>query len=97
MPSESAALRGFHSVTSRIVVSDAAAEIDFLHGTFSATCDAVENRPVEMRIGDSVAMVSEAGEREMFPGFLYVDDADSTYHRALGAGAVGVEEPWDTP
>ena len=52
-----------------------------------------------MRIGDSVVMVSEAGEREIFPAFLYVyvDDADTTYQRALAAGAVGVEQPWDTP
>jgi uncharacterized glyoxalase superfamily protein PhnB len=44
-------------------------------------------------------MVSQAGEREVFPAFLYVyvDDADAVYQRALGAGAVSVEAPWDTP
>jgi uncharacterized glyoxalase superfamily protein PhnB len=44
-------------------------------------------------------MVSEAGEREAFPAFLYVyvDDADTTYERAVAAGAVILEKPWDTP
>ncbi len=52
-----------------------------------------------MRIGDSLVLVSEAGERERFPAFLYVyvDDADLAYDRAVGAGAVTVEEPLDTP
>ena len=35
----------------------------------------------------------------VFPAFLYiyVDDAECVYRRALAAGAVSVEEPWDTP
>jgi PhnB protein len=28
---------------------------------------------------------------------VYVDDADTTYQRALAAGAVSVEKPWDMP
>ena len=44
-------------------------------------------------------MVSAAGERELFPAFLYVyvDDADAAYDRALAAGAVSLEAPLDTP
>jgi uncharacterized glyoxalase superfamily protein PhnB len=99
MPAESAVPPGFHSVTPRIVVSDAAAAVEFLRTVFHGSGDAPLNRPAEIRIGDSVVMVSEAGERETFPAFLYVyvDDADSTYQRALVAGAVSVEKPWDTP
>jgi hypothetical protein len=61
-----------------------------LRTVFHGSGDAPLNRPAEIRIGDSVVMVSEAGERETFPAFLYVyvDDADSTYQRALVAGAV---------
>ena len=58
-----------------------------------------DGRPAELWIGDSVVMVSAAGQRELFPAFLYVyvDDADGTYRRALAAGAVAMEEPFDTP
>jgi uncharacterized glyoxalase superfamily protein PhnB len=81
-----------------MVVSDAAAAVEFLRTVFAATGHTEPNRPAEMRIGDSVVMVSEAGQREIFPAFLYVyvDDADRTYRDALGAGAASVEAPWDT-
>jgi PhnB protein len=38
-------------------------------------------------------------EREPFPAFLYVyvDDADDTFQRAVDAGAQVLEEPLDTP
>lgn len=82
-----------------MVVSDAAGAVEFMRTAFGAKGSAVANRPAEMRIGDSMVMVSQAGEREIFPAFLYiyVDDADGVYRQALAAGADSVEEPWDTP
>jgi PhnB protein len=82
-----------------MVVSDATAEAEFLRAVFDATGEVHTDRPAEIRIGDSLVMVSSAGERDLFPVFLYVyvDDADSTYRRALEAGAVSLEEPLDTP
>ncbi|TSE00164.1 VOC family protein [Skermania sp. ID1734] len=82
-----------------MVVSDAAGAVEFLRSAFRATGDAETNRPAEIRIGDSLVMVSQAGEREVFPAFLYiyVDDVEAVYRRALAAGAVKVEAPWDTP
>lgn len=52
-----------------------------------------------MRIGDSLIMVSEESERAAFPAFLYVyvDDAEAAYARALGAGATSLEGLSDTP
>ena len=52
-----------------------------------------------MHIGDSIVMVSSTAERDPFPAFLYVyvDDADAAYQRAMKAGATSIEEPTDTP
>jgi uncharacterized glyoxalase superfamily protein PhnB len=82
-----------------MVVSDAVAAVGFLRAVFGAAGEVREGRPAEIRIGDSVVMVSAAGQRELFPAFLYVyvDDADGAYRRALAAGAVSLEEPLDTP
>jgi PhnB protein len=90
---------GFHSITPRIVVADAAGQVTFLRSVFHATGEHHAERPAEMRIGDSVVMVTEAGAREPFPAFLYVyvPDADVTYRRAVAAGAISLEEPLDTP
>ena len=90
---------GFHSVTPRMVVADADAQVEFLRVVFGASGEAPADRPAEVRIGDSLVMVTSAGAREPFPAFLYVyvDDADNTYRRAIDAGAVAIEEPLDTP
>jgi uncharacterized glyoxalase superfamily protein PhnB len=46
-----------------------------------------------------MVMVSNVGIRKVMTAFLYVyvDDADATYRRALDAGARSLEEPFDTP
>lgn len=90
---------GFHSVTPRVIVSDVAAAVDFLRAVFDAAGEVHSDRPAEVGIGDSLVMVSSVGEREPFPAFLYiyVDDADAAYRRAIEAGAVTLEPPLDTP
>ena len=99
MPSTPPARRGYHSVTPRIVVSDVAGQVAFLRAVFDATGETVDDRPAEMGLGDSLIMVSHATEREPFPAFLYVyvDNADETYARAMAAGASSMEGPIDTP
>jgi uncharacterized glyoxalase superfamily protein PhnB len=91
--------QGWHSVTPRIVVHDVEGLIAFLKQTFGAVGDFQTSRPSEMRIGDSIIMVSGAGARETMTAFLYVyvDDVDGTYGRALQAGATSLEEPRDVP
>ena len=90
---------GYRTVTPRIVVSDVAAQVRFLQVVFGATGDLDPTRPTEVRLGDSLIMVTSDSERERFPAFLYVyvDDADAAYARAIGAGASSIEEPRDTP
>ncbi len=90
---------GWHSVTPRLVVHDPPRLVQFLRQAFGATGDLRTEMPSVMKIGGSLVMVSGVGARDATPGFLYlyVDDADATYHRALEAGAVSIEEPGDMP
>jgi uncharacterized glyoxalase superfamily protein PhnB len=90
---------GWHSVTPRLVVQDVAGMVEFLRRAFDATGDLETERPSVMRLGDSNVMVSGTGVREATPSFLYVyvDDCDETYRRALDAGAQSLEEPRDVP
>jgi PhnB protein len=94
----------YHSITPYLVVDGAARLIDFARAAFGAReterLAAPEGRigHAELRIGDSVVMLADGhGGREPMPCMLhlYVDDADATYWRALGAGAVSVEPPAD--
>jgi uncharacterized glyoxalase superfamily protein PhnB len=82
-----------------MVVADAAEAVAFLRAVFDARGELPWGAPAEVRIGDSLVMVSGAGVREVFPAMLYVyvEDAAATYARALAAGAEGIEEPLDTP
>lgn len=94
-----AAPPGFHMVTPRMVVTDVVGAVEFLRAAFDAAADAVAGRPAEVRIGDSLVMVSPVGDRDTFTAFLYVyvADADESYRRAIAAGATAIETPMDTP
>jgi uncharacterized glyoxalase superfamily protein PhnB len=51
-----------------------------------------------MQIGDSMVMLGEASaESKPMPGhlYLYVEDVDGVYERALQAGATSIREPRD--
>ena len=88
---------GWHTVTPRIVVHGAQKLVEFVKRVFGATGDYLPDRPAVINIGDSVVMISDAGVRTPMPAFLYVyvEDADATYRRALEAGTRPLEEPSD--
>ena len=90
---------GWNTITPRIVVQDTKGLVEFLRQVFDATGDYVETRPSVIRIGDSLLMISQPTVRNTMTAFLYVyvDDADSVYQRAVQAGARTIEEPVDTP
>src|SRR5260370_7242339 len=73
--------------------------VEFLKQAFGATGDFRTDRPSVIKIGDSLVMVSGVGPRDVMPAFLYlyVDDIDKTYQRALKAGGVPLEEPEELP
>ncbi len=88
---------GWHSVTPRLFVHDAAKLVEFLRHAFGAIGNFRDDGPSEIHIGDSIVMVAEAGPREAMPAFLYLylDDVDDAYRRALEAGATVIEEAQD--
>jgi uncharacterized glyoxalase superfamily protein PhnB len=93
---------GYHTVTPYLTVQGAAKLIEFLGQAFDAAITERIDRPdgtighAEVRIGDSLVMIAEAGGKwsPMPTGlYLYVADTDATYERALKAGATSVMEP----
>jgi uncharacterized glyoxalase superfamily protein PhnB len=93
---------GYHTVTPYLTVQGAAALLEFLKKAFDAKETERVTRPdgtighAEVKIGDSVVMLSEAmGEWKAMPTsiYLYVNDADAAYKRALQAGGTSVMEP----
>ena len=90
---------GWHTITPRIMVADPAGLVAFMQHVFNAPGELPNDRPAEMRIGDSTVLVSDASARGVITAFLYVyvSDADATFERARAAGAETIEEPLDTP
>jgi len=95
---------GYHSVTPFLVVQGASRLIDFVKQAFDAQEVERMSGPggvvmhAEVKIGDSRIMISDAtGEWSPMPStlYLYVQDMDAFYRRALGAGATSLREPTD--
>ena len=88
---------GWHTVTPRLFVADASKLVDFLKRAFGASGNFRSGGPSEIHIGDSIVMVGEAGVRDAMPAFLYLylEDADGAYRRAVEGGATVIEEPRD--
>ena len=87
---------GWSTITPRIVTEDVEGLVAFLREVFDADGELVSGRPSQLKIGDSMIMVSDGGSvRLAMPAFLhlYVPDADGTYARAIAAGAHAIEEP----
>lgn len=91
---------GWHTVTPRIIVRDPEGLITFIRQVFQGRGEFRRGQPAQIRIGDSIVMISDGdGLREQAAAFLYVyvEDADATFGRALAADAVALEEPTDMP
>lgn len=91
---------GWHTVTPRIIVPDPENLIAFIKKVFDGCGEFRPGRPAEIRIGDSVVMISDGGGLRQSVAallYVYVEDVDSTYRRAIEADAVSIEEPADMP
>jgi len=88
---------GWHTITPRLFAADAAGLVDFLKHAFGASGEFRNDGPSAIHIGDSIVMVSEAGVRDAMAAFLYIylDDADGAFRRAVERGATVIEKPQD--
>lgn len=90
---------GYHTLTPRIFAEDAEGLLEFLKRVFGAAGDFESDRPAEVRIGDSLLLLSGTAYRAAFPAclYVYVNDVEGTHARALDAGAESLEPPKSTP
>lgn len=94
---------GYTSVAPYLIVDGAAATIAFLEQVFGAVelrrfpDPAGKVMHAEVRIDDTVVMIADGAPPAWPPVpahvHIYVRDVDSTYRRALEAGASSVQEP----
>ena len=96
----------YHTVTPYLVVPDADAELAFLKVAFGGTEANCQRNPdntvmhAEIKIGDSLVMLGQAGgpcSPRPAALYLWVQDVDATYARALQAGATSESQPEDKP
>jgi len=96
----------YHSVTPYLVVPDADRELAFLKAALGATVSMCERNPddsvmhAEIMLGDSLIMLGQAGDQWKALDaalFLWVDNVDETYARALAGGATSQNPPEDKP
>jgi PhnB protein len=100
---------GYHSITPYLTVDNAKEAIDFYKRAFDAKETVRMDGPdgkishAELKIGDSMLMVSDAMRGARSPRalngtpvniFLYVEDVDTVFNRARSAGAK-VDMPLD--
>jgi PhnB protein len=93
---------GYHTVTPYLTVDDPGAVIDFLKKAFDAQeTYAMRDsngkvRHAEVKVGNSMLMLGGAqGEWKSRPGnfYLYVEDVDAVYKKAVAAGGKSLSEP----
>jgi len=101
--------KGYRTLTPYIVAQDAAVLIDFVKQAFGAeetfrSIGGAGGIHAEVRVGDSMLMMGGggpglewSGKPKQFGFHYYVPDCDTTYKRALEAGATSITEPVDQP
>ncbi len=91
---------GYHSVSPYVNVIDVGAYINFLSQAFNAkklfSMDGPDGKigHAEVRIGDSILMlgpVRAENQPSSSSFYLYTEDCDSLYQRALAAGATSIQ------
>lgn len=93
---------GYHTITPYLMVKGAAEMIEFTKKVLGAkeiyrsTHENGTVRHAEILVGDSYMMLSEVMEQHPASSvmlYVYVNDVDETYKKALSAGAKSLREP----
>ncbi len=93
---------GYHTVTPYLTVDNPGAVIEFLkkafdaQETFAMRDDKGNVQHAEVKVGSSMLMLGGAhDEWKARPSnfYLYVEDVDAVYKKALGAGGKSISEP----
>lgn len=96
--------KGHQTIMPYLILENAGRFFDFVKHVFNAELIYPAERPdeldghCELRIGESTIMFAKAGgpwEPRTADMFVYVDDVDGTYNRAIGKGAATVLPPED--
>ena len=96
----------YRTVTPYLVVPDADSELKFLEDAFGGgvqMCERTANNKVmhaEVRIGNSLIMLGQAGAEWKALNaalYLWVENVDEIYAKALAAGATSQGAPEDKP
>ena len=91
---------GRPTVTPRLFTPDVPGLVAFLKTVFDAEGEVRTDTPSDIRIGDSIVMVSDGGgvrEASVATFYVYVADADEAYRRAIASGARSTAAPADMP
>ena len=94
---------GYPSLIPYVAVKEAARVLDFVKAVFDAQPadvlydEAGRLNHAEIRIGDSMLMLTEGRDDFFTPASLYcyVPDVDAAYARAIAAGGATIHEPMD--
>jgi uncharacterized glyoxalase superfamily protein PhnB len=93
---------GYHTVTPYITVDNPDAVMEFLAKAFGAQetyamrDDKGQAQHAEMKLGTSMLMLGRAHDQyKSRPGnfYLYVEDCDAAYKKAVAAGGKSISEP----
>jgi PhnB protein len=95
--------KGYHAVSPTLTQDDAAQTIEFCKKAFGAKVLMRMQGPggkimhAEVLIGDSIVMLNDVIQEPAQPAnlFLYVENVDKTFARAIKAGATALMPPQD--
>jgi len=98
--------QGYHTITPYFSVRDAHGLVDFLKRAFDAVVE-IHTMPdgsvlnAQVQVGDSMILVGQAPKDQpadrLMPAmlYMYVENADLVYRKAIAAGGESIREPAD--